>query len=110
MELAFDHFLCFAIPRRKQKFLEDIAIRVFCAAKELVKLTVAIYSAEDQNLQHRTKADKSFLIGERLTLLVYTAPFPTLSELLLTTKSMIFTPGARYNSVAGACHQPCALR
>ena len=88
----------------------EIAIRVFRAAKELDKSTVAIYSAEDQNLQHRTKADESFLIGEGLTLLVYTSPFPTLSELLLTTKSMLFIPGARYNSVAGACHQPYALR
>ena len=42
----------------------EIAIRIFRAATEMNIKTVAIYSKEDFNSVHRTKADESFLVGE----------------------------------------------
>eukprot|EP00667_Euglena_gracilis_P012227 EG_transcript_12535 len=45
----------------------EIAIRIFRAAKELGKKTVAIYSDEDKNLMHRSKADEAILVGEGRT-------------------------------------------
>ncbi len=41
----------------------EIAIRVFRAATELGKKTVAIYSEEDKYSLHRYKADEAYLIG-----------------------------------------------
>ncbi|WP_432663350.1 pyruvate carboxylase [Wukongibacter baidiensis] len=43
----------------------EIAIRVFRACKELGLRTVAIYSKEDKYSLFRTKADESYLIGEK---------------------------------------------
>ncbi|SKC38354.1 pyruvate carboxylase [Maledivibacter halophilus] len=43
----------------------EIAIRVFRACKELGIRTVAIYSKEDKYSLFRTKADESYLIGEK---------------------------------------------
>ena len=43
----------------------EIAIRVFRACKELGLRTVAIYSKEDKYTLFRTKADESYLIGEK---------------------------------------------
>lgn len=42
----------------------EIAIRIFRAATEMNIKTVAIYSKEDFNSVHRTKADESFLVGK----------------------------------------------
>lgn len=42
----------------------EIAIRAFRAAYELGVGTVAVYSYEDRNSLHRTKADESYQIGE----------------------------------------------
>ncbi|OBK18988.1 pyruvate carboxylase [Mycobacterium asiaticum] len=42
----------------------EIAIRAFRAAYELGVGTVAVYSHEDRNSLHRTKADESYQIGE----------------------------------------------
>ncbi|MHA7653405.1 pyruvate carboxylase [Mycobacterium sp. ML4] len=42
----------------------EIAIRAFRAAYELGVATVAVYSYEDRNSLHRTKADESYQIGE----------------------------------------------
>ncbi|OBJ52854.1 pyruvate carboxylase [Mycobacterium sp. 1423905.2] len=42
----------------------EIAIRAFRAAYELGIGTVAVYSYEDRNSLHRTKADESYQIGE----------------------------------------------
>lgn len=43
----------------------EIAIRVFRACRELGIRTVAIYSKEDKYALFRTKADESYLIGEK---------------------------------------------
>lgn len=43
----------------------EIAIRIFRACKELGIRTVAIYSKEDKYSLFRTKADESYLIGEK---------------------------------------------
>jgi pyruvate carboxylase len=43
----------------------EIAIRAFRAAYELGISTVAVYPHEDRNSLHRTKADESYLIGEK---------------------------------------------
>jgi len=42
----------------------EIAIRIFRAATEMDIKTVAIYSKEDFNSVHRTKADEAFLVGQ----------------------------------------------
>ncbi|MFV0493502.1 pyruvate carboxylase [Mycobacterium sp.] len=42
----------------------EIAVRAFRAAYELGLGTVAVYSYEDRNSLHRTKADESYQIGE----------------------------------------------
>eukprot|EP00298_Acanthocystis_sp_HF-20_P014588 c20830_g1_i1.p1 GENE.c20830_g1_i1~~c20830_g1_i1.p1 ORF type:complete len:1181 (+),score=578.18 c20830_g1_i1:19-3561(+) len=44
----------------------EIAIRVFRAAKELGRKTVGIYSSEDMNALHRSKADEAYHIGKGL--------------------------------------------
>src|SRR5262245_53327820 len=41
----------------------EISIRVMRAAAELGIRTVAIYSQEDRNSLHRTKADEAYLVG-----------------------------------------------
>ena len=43
----------------------EIAIRAFRAAYELGAATVAVFSYEDRNSLHRTKADEAYQIGER---------------------------------------------
>ncbi|SHK28665.1 pyruvate carboxylase [Paramaledivibacter caminithermalis] len=57
------------MPREINKVLVanrgEIAIRVFRACKELGIRTVAIYSKEDKYSLFRTKADESYLIGEK---------------------------------------------
>lgn len=42
----------------------EIALRIMQACEELDIKTVAIYSKEDYNSQHRFKADEAFLVGE----------------------------------------------
>ncbi|MEZ5966238.1 MAG: pyruvate carboxylase [Planctomycetota bacterium] len=42
----------------------EIAIRVFRACSELGIKTVAIFSEEDRNQQHRYKADEAYLVGK----------------------------------------------
>ncbi len=41
----------------------EIAIRIFRACNELGIRTVAIYSEEDRNAEHRHKADEAYLVG-----------------------------------------------
>ena len=43
----------------------EIAIRVFRACKDLGLKTVAIYSKEDINSLHRTRADEAYMVGMR---------------------------------------------
>eukprot|EP01125_Pyxidicula_operculata_P017763 TRINITY_DN6264_c0_g1_i1.p1 TRINITY_DN6264_c0_g1~~TRINITY_DN6264_c0_g1_i1.p1 ORF type:complete len:1189 (-),score=354.24 TRINITY_DN6264_c0_g1_i1:162-3728(-) len=45
----------------------EIATRVFRAATELGKTTVAIYAKEDAKSLHRSKADEAYLVGENKT-------------------------------------------
>ncbi len=47
-------------------FLGEIAIRVFRACTEMGIRTVAIYSDQDRQSQHRVKADESYHVGEGL--------------------------------------------
>ena len=42
----------------------EIAIRVFRAANEMGKKTVAVYAEEDKLGLHRFKADEAYRIGE----------------------------------------------
>ncbi len=46
--------------------LGEIAIRVFRACTEMGIRTVAIYSDQDRQSQHRVKADESYHVGEGL--------------------------------------------
>ena len=60
----------------------EIAIRVFRAATELRKKTVAIYAQEDRFCMHRFKADEAYQVGQgkgpvaAYLCLLYTSPSP----------------------------------